>query len=90
MTYSFGFSINVILRPAARSLQTPPDRPGYQITPSLGNIKETNKRAEEHICQGSIELTLAAEHLWDNFKYLTMPGAGTASDYYGNCLQWLL
>lgn len=65
----------------------------------MENIKETNKRAAEHAYQGSsgvnpirgvVELTLSAEHLWENFKRLTMPWAGTASDYRSNCLQWLL
>lgn len=40
-------------RPAARSLRTPPDTPGCQATLSLGNIKETNMRAGEHVYQGS-------------------------------------
>ncbi|CAB1413643.1 unnamed protein product [Pleuronectes platessa] len=45
--------INVTLRAAACSLQTPPDRPGCQITSSLENIKETNKLADEHAYRGS-------------------------------------
>lgn len=28
--------------------------------------------------RGAVELTLSAEHLWDDFKHLRMPGAGTA------------
>lgn len=55
------------------------------------NIKETNKRADKHAYQGgAAELTLSAAHLWDDFKHLRMPGAGKASDYHSNCLQWLL
>lgn len=32
--------------------------------------------------RGAVELTLSAVHLWDNFKHLRTPGAGTASDYH--------
>ncbi|KAI9539039.1 hypothetical protein NQZ68_009116 [Dissostichus eleginoides] len=45
--------INVRQGLAACSLPTPPDSPGCQITPSLGNIKETYKRADEHVYEGS-------------------------------------
>lgn len=53
LTYSFGFSINVRQQPNTHSPQTPPDKLRCQITPLLGNIKETNKCAGKHIYQGS-------------------------------------
>lgn len=50
-----------------------------------------NKCAVEHAYGGEdVELTLSAEHLWDDFKHVTMPRAGTTADYHSNRLQLLL